>query len=129
GNGTNAFVGRTITGTADQIDVANGDGSTANPTLSLPSTIQVGGISFDSGTNTLSEYEEGTWTPAIGGLGGDPTVTGTLVGKYTRIGNQVTVKWQISITTISGGSGAVRIRNLPFTSANDSITQRALFSA
>lgn len=50
-NTTGAAVGRTITGTANQITVTNGDGISGNPTLSLPqsiatsSTPQFGGIS------------------------------------------------------------------------------------
>lgn len=33
------FTGRTITGTSNQISVANGDGTSANPTLSFPSLV------------------------------------------------------------------------------------------
>lgn len=48
----NTFASRTITGTSGQIDVANGDGVSGNPTLSLPdSGITAGtynGITFDS---------------------------------------------------------------------------------
>jgi hypothetical protein len=35
------FAGRTITGTANQITVTNGDGVAGNPTLSLPTTITI----------------------------------------------------------------------------------------
>jgi hypothetical protein len=37
--GTDAFTKRTLTGTAGQITVTNGDGVSGNPTVSLPSTI------------------------------------------------------------------------------------------
>lgn len=37
------FAGRTITGTSNEINVTNGDGVAANPTLSLPSTIDLSG--------------------------------------------------------------------------------------
>lgn len=37
------FAGRTITGTANEVTVTNGDGVSGNPTLSLPSTIDLGG--------------------------------------------------------------------------------------
>lgn len=37
------FTGRTITGTSNEISVSNGDGVSGNPTLSLPSTIDLGG--------------------------------------------------------------------------------------
>lgn len=37
------FTGRTIIGTSNEISVSNGDGVSGNPTLSLPSTIDLGG--------------------------------------------------------------------------------------
>jgi hypothetical protein len=37
------FTGRTVTGTANEIAVSNGDGVSGNPTLSLPATIDLGG--------------------------------------------------------------------------------------
>ncbi len=37
------FTGRTVTGTANEISVSNGDGVSGNPTLSLPATIDLGG--------------------------------------------------------------------------------------
>jgi len=37
------FTGRTVTGTANQIDVTNGNGVSGNPTLSLPSALTVPG--------------------------------------------------------------------------------------
>lgn len=41
--GADAFTKRTITGTANEIAVANGDGASAAPTISLPATIDLGG--------------------------------------------------------------------------------------
>lgn len=37
---------RTITGTASQISVVNGDGISGNPTLSLPSTVLLGNVNY-----------------------------------------------------------------------------------
>jgi len=37
------FTGRTITGTSNEISLSNGDGVSGNPTISLPSTIDLGG--------------------------------------------------------------------------------------
>lgn len=41
--GTDTFTKRTLTGTANEVTVTNGDGVSANPTLSLPATIDLGG--------------------------------------------------------------------------------------
>ena len=64
--------------------------------------------------NKLDDYEEGTWTPAIS--------VGThsysqQQGKYTKIGNQVTV-WARMIVTSRGSSGSeLGISGLPFASS------------
>lgn len=60
---------RTITGTANQITVTNGDGVAGNPTLSFPSAITLTGITLTNGTFT---------TPTIN----TPTITG---GTHTAI--------------------------------------------
>ena len=78
------------------------------------------GIDFSAtaGTGTselLDDYEEGTWTPAYAADGGGPTVTySTQTGTYTKIGRVVTITCSITINTVSGGSGTLRIYGLPF---------------
>lgn len=44
------FVARTITGTANEIDVTNGNGGAGNPTLSLPSALTFTGKTVTGGT-------------------------------------------------------------------------------
>ena len=59
--------------------------------------------------NTLDDYEEGTWTPSVGG-----TATYTLQsGRYTKIGRCVFVSGQILINVIGTGSVST-ISGLPF---------------
>lgn len=80
------------------------------------------GIDFSAtaGTGTselLNDYEEGTWTPAYTADGGNPTVTYTTQsGTYTKVGRVVTITCTLLINTVSGGSGVLRVANLPFTS-------------
>ena len=99
-------------------------GKVINTSTATGRSTVTGEISFDGGTNYLDYYEEGSWTPAIGGSTGNPTVAYTTqLGKYTRIGDVVHIKCSIEINTISGGSGNARITGIPFTSANDSTFQ------
>jgi hypothetical protein len=73
--GTGTAAVRTITGTAAEIDVANGSGVSNNPTLSLPSALTftgktVTGGTFSgptlSGTVAGSPTASGTWTFSVG---------------------------------------------------------------
>ena len=76
------FVGRTITGTADQITVTNGDGVSGNPTLSIPNPFIVPGrasvtSNFEVGTNILkvntSDKQVGVYNNVFGLTGGSLT--------------------------------------------------------
>jgi len=52
----NTFAGRTLTGTANQITVTNGDGVSGNPTLSIPYNVELG--SSSSGPSSISFFED-----------------------------------------------------------------------
>ncbi len=91
------------------------------------------GIDFSatSGTGTselFDDYEEGTWTPTIGGSSSAGTYTySTQVGHYTKIGNQVTAWFNIRVSGItSAGSGTLQVKGLPF-SVNASFSGGANF--
>jgi hypothetical protein len=75
--------------------------------------------SASSDANTLDDYEEGTWTPSIGGT----ATYNARWGTYTKVGNLVTVMFNININVIGTGS-TLLISGLPFspnlsTYAND----------
>ena len=76
--------------------------------------IDFSATSSGSGTMTselLADYEEGTWTPSVGG-----TATYTArSGIYTKIGNQVSVSCDITINLLGTGSTTL-LSGLPFTS-------------
>jgi hypothetical protein len=109
------------------VTIATNQSVTFANNATFPTTIGVGGatpsangsgISFpatqsaSSDANTLDDYEEGTWTPSIGG-----TATYTSQeGKYTKIGNLVMISCQIAINLIGTGS-TTTITGLPFSSA------------
>lgn len=61
--------------------------------------------------NTLDDYEEGVWTPNVGGN----TTYSVQSGTYTKIGRLVFIWAQMSVTTLGTGSAST-ISGLPFTS-------------
>ena len=97
-----------------------GTSSLINTTTQTARNFDVGGISFDGGTNVLSNYTKGTFTPVIFGTTGAGTATYvTQVGRYTRIGNRCFYFVSLSFNTFNG-TGNFRMSGLPFTvNAND----------
>ena len=101
-------------------------------TLSLATTLGVGGAtpsasgsgitfpasqSASSDANTLDDYEEGTWTPAITSNGGTATTYTYGTATYTKIGRMVVVLGDIKPTngTLGSTNGYIRMTGLPFT--------------
>lgn len=69
-----------------------------------------------SNANTLDDYEEGTWTPVIGGDGGTSGQTYTVQsGRYTKIGRVVVAQWTTVLSNKGTITGGVEIQGLPFT--------------
>src|SRR5712672_2032696 len=64
-----------------------------------------------AGANVLDDYEEGTWTPSVGGNATYTVQTGT----YTKIGRMVFIRFTITINVLGTGSSAT-VSGLPFTS-------------
>jgi len=83
--------------------------------LYLSGGVYLGGT---GSANKLDDYEEGTWTPVVRGH----TTAGTYSptesqGHYTKVGNMVTCWYNLTnITTTVEGTGAIRIKGLPFIS-------------
>lgn len=77
----------------------------------LSGNIYLGGT---GSANSLNDYEFGTWTPSVGG---NATYAASNYGRYTKIGNIVTLNFTLGINAIGTGNTA-SILNLPFTSEN-----------
>ena len=72
-----------------------------------------------AGANTLDDYEEGSWTPVIGGAGGTSGQTYTTqVGRYIKIGKMVWVQFYAQLSAKGTITGALEIQGLPFASEN-----------
>jgi hypothetical protein len=96
-------------------------GSAAITQINNVPLLSGGGIKFpptqvaSADANTLDDYEEGTWTPSLGG-----TATYTVqLGRYAKIGRLVYANFYVTVGTIGTGS-AWQMTGLPFT-ANNSV--------
>ena len=83
------------------------------------------GINFHphggGGANTLDDYEEGLWTPAVKFHNANTGISyTTLNGHYTKVGNVVHVRCYIHIYSNGSSTGATIIDGLPFTAASSS---------
>ena len=84
--------------------------------LSFPAT-QVS----SAGANDLDDYEEGTWTPVIGGAtseSGQTYAANGQVGRYVKVGTLVCCTYFASLTAKGTITGNVAVKGLPFTSEN-----------
>lgn len=99
-------------------------GVTGDTTLSALVDISgasAGQISFpatqnaSAGANTLDDYEEGSWTPSIGGTASYTTQN----GRYTKVGRVVHVECRLIINVVGTGNSSV-ISGLPF-AANSAV--------
>ncbi len=131
GNGTAAMTARTMTGTANQVSVTNGDGIAGNPTFALatdpivPGTASItvpagttaqqpvtpanGMMRYNSTTSKFEFYQNGAWTNyATGGAGvGSGTVTSsTLRWNGTSWVENTDVKTSAGALTLGANSSA-----------------------
>lgn len=103
-------------------DGTNPFATAANFTFDGTTFTTAGQIAFpatqapSSGANVLDDYEEGDWTPtlAFGGAATGLTYSSN-VGKYTKIGRQVTLTGLLALSAKGSSTGAAVISGLPFT--------------
>lgn len=85
-----------------------------HPPLVFPSTQDA-----SADPNTLDDYEEGTFTPTIGGSTSESGQAYSVqVGRYVKVGKWVHVQGRVTLSTLGTITGNVRIKGLPFTAAN-----------
>lgn len=103
--------GAAISGTTGAFTTTVGVGG-ATPAASGAGITFPATQSASSDANTLDDYEEGTWTPSVGG---NATYSGR-DGIYTKIGNIVTCQFNLGITTLGTGA-TIRLSGFPFTAS------------
>ena len=107
---------------------------TASPTFTGQATIPTinltgGQITFpatavpSADANTLDDYEEGTWTPSLGGT----ATYNARSARYTKIGNTVNAFCLLNVSLIGTGSTTL-VSGLPFVSAVRSLGSMGFFA-
>ena len=104
----------------------------AAQTLSAALNLTSGQITFpgtqaaSAGANTLDDYEEGTWTPVLGGSGGQSGQTyATQTGAYVKVGKNVCAWFRTEFSVKGTITGTLQVQGLPFTIEN--ITSQRAF--
>ena len=77
----------------------------------VPSGVRIGG---DDAAHTLDDYEEGNWTPVIGGTSQSGQSYEGQTGRYTKIGRQVFCSAYVALSNEGSISGFLRIKGFPF---------------
>jgi hypothetical protein len=107
-SGAVSFAGTlSVTGTLSPLGLLDISGASAGQ-IKFPASQNA-----SADANTLDDYEEGSWTPS---LGGSATYT-SRGGRYTKIGNMVTIWGFVAVNAIGTGS-TTTITGAPFTAAN-----------
>jgi len=116
---------------ADVVKIARATGNVTISTGNVVIGTAAKGIDFTtsadgSGTVTaelLNDYEEGTWTPVLGGSSSTSGQTYTTqAGRYTKIGRQVICTFEVQLLTVGTIVGNPVIAGLPFTSTGTGLT-------
>jgi hypothetical protein len=91
--------------------------STSGSGITFPAT-----QSDSTNANTLDDYEEGTWTPSIGGTA---TYGGAQFGRYTKIGRSVTLLGVVNID-VKGTGSSQTVSGLPFPLVSGALSPLAI---
>jgi hypothetical protein len=76
-----------------------------------------GSVAGSTTSQTLKDYEEGTWSPVLTDGSNDASMHGNTAGTYTKVGRMVTIWAYVQTSNLGSASGAISIKGLPFTQA------------
>jgi hypothetical protein len=100
---------------AGNIGIGGTTPTTSGTGITFPAT-----QSASSDANTLDDYEEGTWTPSVSVSGFTQSVSSTS-GSYTKIGNVVTVRMAVNLSSSGRPTSYSEISGIPFTPSATSV--------
>ena len=81
----------------------------SNGSMAVPNGISIGNGISAAASNLLDDYEEGTFTPSVGGN----ATYNSQIGKYIKIGRSVTIKLEMHINVLGTGSTST-VTGIPF---------------
>jgi len=88
------------------ISVGGATPTTSGAGITFPAT-----QSASTDANTLDDYEEGTWTPTLGGTATYSAQAGT----YVKVGRLVYARGTLTVNSIGSGASLNAVSGLPFT--------------
>jgi hypothetical protein len=108
---------------ATTMGVGGATPSTSGSGITFPAT-----QSDSSNANTLDDYEEGTWTPALSFSGGNGTavINGIYLNRYTKIGRFVLVECYFDFAK-GTASGDFSVTGFPFNNSGQRDPASILF--
>ena len=114
---------RPIDGNGNRTDgiVDVGDGSNRFKDLYLSGGVVFDAVAGNATSNTLDDYEEGTWNLGVAASGITLTAASTATGRYTKIGNSVTVHCLVTPASATSSSSNFDITGLPFAPTNSAV--------
>lgn len=96
------------------LDAGNLVIGTSGKGIDFSATSQPSGMTSE----LLADYEEGTWTPAALDSEGHNFTAGTAIGRYVKVGNQVTASCTFTWSSIgSANASPMILSGLPFASS------------
>lgn len=121
-------VWKTASGLTRKVSIVNLLGGVIGNVATLTGNETITGIkTFPNGiifaNETLSAYDEGTWTPVLSDAAsaGNVATIGTNYGAFVKVGKIVTVSFRCTSITTAGMTGGnnLNLQSLPFASQNN----------
>ena len=102
---------------ATTIGVGGATAAASGAGITFPAT-----ASASSDANTLDDYEEGAWTPVLGGTTSETGQTyDRQAGRYVKVGRLVTCSFDVALSAEGTVTGNAILKGLPFVSGSDGV--------